>query len=194
MNDDPRLLEISSALRDRTHVVAEREPGRREAAVALIVRPAEQLEVLLIRRAELPGDPWSGHVALPGGRHQPSDPNLFITACRESSEEVGIALDRVGALLGPLDEVAPTNPLLPPILIAPFVVAVPPETHATPDPREVAAAVWVPVRALSDPAAVSDILVEHGDMRRRFPALVYEDYHVWGLTYRILLQFLEVVR
>lgn len=188
---DLRITRLQSALAGRAHRRAERQPDHREAAVALVLRPREELEILLIRRAEMAGDPWSGHVALPGGKRAAADADLFATACRETEEEVGIALERVGSLIGPLDEVAPATPRLPRIVIAPYVLVVPPDTHATPDPREVQAALWVPVRALRDPGAISEIAVEMPGARHSFPSRVYEDYVVWGLTLRILEQLFD---
>ncbi|HET6451474.1 MAG TPA: NUDIX domain-containing protein, partial [Spirochaetia bacterium] len=38
--------------------------------------------VLIIKRAERPGDPWSGHLALPGGHAEPGDPSLLAAALR----------------------------------------------------------------------------------------------------------------
>lgn len=159
----------------------------------MLVRPRETLEVLLIRRAELHGDPWSGHVALPGGRRSDGDSDLLATACRETHEEVGIPIDRVGTFVGALDEVSPVSRLLPPIVVAPFVLAVPPETTATPDPREVQAAFWVPVDALRDRSAASEILIEGDAGPLSFPSVTYEDYVIWGLTYNILRQFMETI-
>ncbi|HSK19997.1 MAG TPA: CoA pyrophosphatase [Longimicrobiales bacterium] len=193
MLDDPRIAQLRHAFENRPARAADRAHEPREAAVAVLVRPRESLEVLLIRRAELHGDPWSGHVALPGGRRDPADGDLLATACRETHEEVGIHAVRVATFIGALDEVAPTTLNLPPILIAPYVLAVPPDTSATPDPREVQAAFWVPISALSDTGAASEILI-HGDTGPlRLPSLTYEDYVIWGLTYRILQQFLETV-
>lgn len=192
LHDDPRIVQLRRMLEHRPAAVVERTPGMREAAVTLLVRPRDALEVLLIRRAEIEGDPWSGHVALPGGRRDSADLDLYVTACREAEEEVGVPLHRIGTLIGALDELGPSSPRLPPIIIAPFVMAVPSDTEAHPDPREVAAAIWVPVDSLRDAGAASEILVESGDFRRSFPSLVYEDYQVWGLTYRILRQFLEL--
>lgn len=192
LHDDPRIIQLRRMLEHRPASVVERTPGTREAAVTLLVRPRDALEILLIRRAEIPGDPWSGHVAFPGGRRDLEDRDLFVTACREAEEEVGIPLQRVGTMIGALDELGPSSPRLPPIIIAPFVMAVPPDTEAHPDAREVQAAIWVPVESLRDAGAASEILVESGDFRRSFPSLVYEDYQVWGLTHRILSQFLEL--
>ncbi|HEX6133748.1 MAG TPA: CoA pyrophosphatase [Longimicrobiales bacterium] len=192
MLDDPRIAQLRHSFETRPAVAAHRSPGHREAAVALLVRPRESLELLLIRRAELDGDPWSGHVALPGGRRGPGDADLLATACRETEEEVGIPVQRVGTFLGALDEVAPSTSRLPPILVAPFVLAVPPDTGATPEPREVQAAFWVPIDALRDADAASEILVHADGGPLRFPSLTWAEYVVWGLTYRILQQFLEI--
>jgi 8-oxo-dGTP pyrophosphatase MutT (NUDIX family) len=171
----------------------EREPHHREAAVALLVQPGIDLEILLIKRAEHPRDPWSGHMALPGGRRSPSDADLAATAFRETEEETGIPVGRVGELLGALDDVAPATPRLPPLIISPFVVLVPGGTEATPDRREVETAVWVPLAALRESGAVSEILIELQDGSLSFPSLRFGDYVIWGLTHRIITQFIQVV-
>ena len=82
------------------------------AAVAVILAPDPDA-LLLIRRAERAGDPWSGHMALPGGRQEPTEPDLFTTAVRETAEEVGLTLGRRN-LIGALDDVVPRTPVLPP--------------------------------------------------------------------------------
>jgi 8-oxo-dGTP pyrophosphatase MutT (NUDIX family) len=190
---DPRIAFIRRTFEQRPTAAVPRSEGQREAAVALLVRPHEQLELLLIRRALLEGDPWSGHVALPGGRRSPGDEDLLATARREAEEEVGIPLGRVGTFIGALDEITPSTPRLPPIVIAPFVIAVPADSEARPNPAEVQAAIWVPLSALRDERAASQITIELEQDRLRFPALEYADYLVWGLTYRVVQQFLTLV-
>lgn len=192
MIDDPRLAVLRRALRRRPAARGDRDGGRGEAAVALVLRPRDDLELLLIKRAEHEHDPWSGHMALPGGRRESEDRDLVATAFRETHEETGVPLKRVGTLLGALDELAPANPRLPRIVIAPFVVGVPAETAASAVSYEVDAALWVPLAALRDPGAVSEILIELEEGRRAFPALRYQDYEIWGLTHRILTQFLDL--
>lgn len=192
MMDDPRISRLRKAFELRSARAVDRVAGQSEAAVALLVRPRATLELLLIRRAELQGDPWSGHVALPGGRRAGDDRDLLATACREADEEVGVPLHRVGTFVGALDEITPSTPLLPPIVIAPFVIAVPPGTRAAPDPREVQAAIWVPADALRETSALSEVRIDLPDGPGDFPSLVYGDYVIWGLTYRILSQFLDV--
>lgn len=191
--DDRRIDLLRHFLEQRPAATATLLDGEREAAVALLIRPREQLEVLLIRRAVHEKDPWSGHVALPGGRRSAADRELLDTALRETEEEIGIPVARVGRFLGALDTVAPRNPRLPPLIITPYVLAVPPSSEAVPDLREVDAAIWVPLTALRSDEAVSELLLELRDGTMRFPSLVYGDYVIWGLTHRILAQFLEVV-
>ena len=193
MVDDPRITRLRRAFENRPAAAVPRIAGQREAAVAVAVRPRDSLEVLLIRRAELDGDPWSGHIALPGGRRAAADADLLETACRETLEEVAVDARRVGTFIGALDEVAPSSPRLPPIIVSPFVLAVPHDTTAVPDPREVQAAFWVPVDALRDRAAASEITIPGDTGVVSFPSLTYADYVIWGLTYRILQQFLELV-
>lgn len=191
---DTRLELLRAALRSRRPTRIARTADQREAAVALLVRPRTDLEVLLIKRAERQSDPWSGHMALPGGRRSPADLDLAETAFRETEEEIGIPLGRVGQLIGPLDDVAPRTPRLPPLVISPFIVTVPRDTEPTPDGREVDEALWVPMNALREPGAVSEILIELQEGHHAFPSLRFGDYVIWGLTHRILTQFLEVAR
>ena len=87
------VLERMAAALEGLHPVR-LEPRDRHAAVALMLRERSgRLELLVIQRAEKAGDPWSGHMALPGGRREPGDRDAYDTARRETLEEVGIDLD-----------------------------------------------------------------------------------------------------
>jgi 8-oxo-dGTP pyrophosphatase MutT (NUDIX family) len=170
------------------------------AAVSVILRPTPFLtvesgstrptELLLIRRAEHARDPWSGHMALPGGRREPGDLSLLDTARREAMEEVGIALDGATHVIGRLDPVAPRNAHLPRLTILPLVFVVPGETVGrVASPREVAALHWVPLDQLRDPARHTSISYPPaGDLR--FPAFDVAGGSVWGLTHRVLSDLL----
>ncbi len=179
-------------MRSRPIAAIERTADHREAAVAVLIRPRAQLEILLIKRAEREADPWSGQIALPGGRRSAMDADLVATAFRETEEETRVPVRLVGELLGALDAVTPRTPHLPPIVISPFIVSVPVETEATPDRTEVELAMWVPIAALREEGAVSEILIDLQDGSRSFPSLRFGEYVIWGLTHRILTQFIEV--
>lgn len=192
---DARIHLLQQQLSRRPVARIVRDNGRREAAVALVLRTeTDQLELLLIKRAEHERDPWSGHMALPGGRRSPGDAELRDTAYRESEEEIGISLADSGEYLGALDEAAPVTLRLPPLIIAPFVVAVPAGTQAVANSHEVDFAVWVPLSALRDPHAAGEILIQFEGVDRALPSLRYDEHVIWGLTLRILNQFFEVLQ
>src|ERR1700688_4826856 len=87
------LDQIRRALAAHRPRLLEPLPHQAEAAVALVLAGAAELALCVIRRAERPGDPWSGHLALPGGRADPADPHPRAVAERETAEEVGLVLD-----------------------------------------------------------------------------------------------------
>lgn len=182
------LTRLAGALATHTPTLAERDEPFKEAAVALVLRPLahDDCELLLIRRAMRDGDPWSGQIGLPGGRYDHTDDSLVTTAVRETMEEVGLDLRRHGRLLGALDELRPRTPVLPPIIVRPFVYAlgdaVPPLVFSD----EVAEARWVALSALFVPEARVETSVTVRDIRMRVPAIVHEDFTVWGMTERIL--------
>jgi 8-oxo-dGTP pyrophosphatase MutT (NUDIX family) len=191
---DPRIRDLHAALETRRPRLAEHDPDTPRASVSLILQPSpEDVEILLIRRPTSERDPWSGHMALPGGRSHPGEAALD-TAIRETLEEVGIDLLENGMMIGRLDDLHPSTSG-PGIAVAPFVFAVPGAIPVNPDPGEVAATLWIPLRHLADPAAAADHLhILPDGARLRFPALAYRDHVIWGLTYRMLIQFLGIVR
>lgn len=191
---NPDISRIAHALAQTPGRAVADEPGRKWAAIALTFQlgTAGEPELLMIKRAEHAGDPWSGHVAVPGGRMDPGDPDLAFTATRETLEETGIDLARVGRILGTLDDVAPRTPYLPPISIRPFVVAAPSQLTVTPS-AEVAKWFWVPLAAIRDEHAwgTSSVLVR-GAPRDEL-TFTYREHVVWGLTHRVLRQLVSLL-
>jgi 8-oxo-dGTP pyrophosphatase MutT (NUDIX family) len=189
----PLIAPLEAALASRPPIRASEPAGTPRAAVALLLRATPRgLELLLIRRAEREGDPWSGHMALPGGRASADDASLAETAAREAREEVNIDPLLHGRLLGELDHLAPRSVRIPSIVVAPFVF----ELTGAPEPRpnhEVQLALWVPVAELLRPEAVTEYLHELGEGGTlSFPAFDAGGYRVWGMTHRILTTFLEL--
>lgn len=193
MSGDSRFDALRQVLERRVPVRGPIDPSLSQAAVLLALRPTRPIELLLIERAEKEGDPWSGHMALPGGHREREDADLMGTALRETAEETGIVLART-AIMGELDEVRPSSRRRFPIAVAAFVAAVPASTRAVPAPAEVETALWVPLPYLARADAVTEILIELEEGSRAFPALTYREYVIWGLTHRILTGFMEVAR
>ena len=191
---DTRLRRLFDRLSGRPHFGSEPEPlaGRTEAAVALILRASAELEVLLIKRAESEQDPWSGHVALPGGRRDAEDVNLTETAIRETSEETGVELSTSGWSLGRLGRVVPSRSTLPPITISPYVFGVPENIEANADSAEVDRVLWMTLPVLLDPKTrgTTTILLPAGP--EDFPCYWVDGHAIWGLTFRILSEFGEL--
>lgn len=193
MLDDPRIQSLAGALAGTEPRLAKRDGDPFEAGVLLAIRPRDELELLIIKRAEIEGDPWSGHMALPGGRRDTDDTDLLATALRETEEETGVAVP-AEAVLGRLDEVRPRSRRLVPLIIAPFVAVVDPSTRAAPAPAEVDQVLWIPLGVLGSDEAVSEVVIDLEDESRAFPSLTYNEHVIWGLTHRVLMQFLEIGR
>lgn len=149
-------------------------------------------------------------MALPGGRRDPRDVDLEATMVRETREEVGLDLVQHGRVLGALDDLAPRNPALPPIVVRPFVAVLESPAPVVPN-DEVAAWYWVPLAQLASPSAAVEhtIAVTDGPggqlptafahdapadaVRMRFPAFQFEGEVIWGLTERVIRQLLTLL-
>ncbi len=170
----------------------------RHAAVASILRDSPRgAEVLLIQRAEHPGDPWSGHMAFPGGRHDASDADLLFTAQRETKEEVGLDLAREAVFVARLDDTpAIARGKRLGLTIAPFVFELSGVAASAPlaPNHEVEAAIWVPVSPLLSTAhnTIKRYRYEGHDLE--LPAWDVDGRIVWGLTHRMLSTLLERIR
>lgn len=187
-----RLDQIRTAIAARTPILTPpRDRPEFEAAVALILYQAEngKPELLFIERAKHKGDPWSGHMAFPGGRREPEDRDLAMTAARETLEEVGIEL---GDPFGQLDEFSGGPHRVRPLLVAPYVYEVAKRPIVTPN-YEVNDTVWVPLHWMLDPASASEYNTDYADGPSTLPALRYQHYTVWGMTYRFLGSFFEIL-
>jgi 8-oxo-dGTP pyrophosphatase MutT (NUDIX family) len=161
----------------------------RQAAVAAILRAPERggdAEILLMRRATRAGDPWSGHMAFPGGRRDEGDANLAATAIRETCEEVGLDLEAHGALLARLPDVpAIARSLRVGMVIAPFVFALRASPELTLN-EEVAETLWTSVGPLARGDGAGTISYEREGATLQLPCLRVGERIVWGLTYQML--------
>lgn len=189
----PTLEEIRSALR-RHEPATSTIPGTREAAVAVVLRPARRgtPDLLLIERARHEADPWSGQMAFPGGRVDPGDPDRRAAAERETLEEVGLSLADAEPL-GRLDDLEPRSIGRNELVISAFVYHL--ESPGVLRPNyEVETALWVPVAELLDPARQVDVAFPPGGASHPGIRVGASQRHVvWGLTLRFLEDLLRIV-
>lgn len=192
------LTDIERRLATYDAQVAPMRASTRRAAVAVILRAADRArantELLFIRRAEKAGDPWSGHMAFPGGHIEASDASLLAAAMRETHEEIGLDLAATATHIGTLDHQRaqprgrPMN-----MVIAPYVFRLD-ETTAFKPNQEVAEVVWTPL----DPMVHGDNHTEEERVVGGSPVLfsgyrINGGHFVWGLTYRMLQSFFQII-
>jgi len=162
------------------------------AAVALILRenaPGNEQEILIIRRAEHPLDPWSGHLGFPGGRLEPHDASEERAAVRETQEELGISLDACAKLLGSLSEIrARSLSRLMPLSIFPFAYEM---REPAPLNRngEVVEAKWIPLRFFLNMANRST-MPHPREPARSVPCYPLGDRAIWGMSLAMLDELL----
>ncbi|MCC7195425.1 MAG: CoA pyrophosphatase [Gemmatimonadaceae bacterium] len=181
-----RIARIGAAVHALSPAQAARDEPFWEAAVALVLRPAVSgADLLFIQRAVEERDPWSGQIGLPGGRRNPGEPDLFDTMLRETHEETGIDLATQGEIFGPLDELRPRTPSLPPFIVRPYVARL----NTTPElvtSKEVAGYFWAPLDAIFDPANTRPAQVRGRGVTMWNEAIHYDGRVIWGLTERIV--------
>ena len=161
------------------------------AAVAMLVREAKSdLEVLFIERIKRAGDPWSGHVAFPGGRVQEEGEPLQVAAERETREEIGLDLD-AAEFLGRLDDLSGSTL---PVQVSGFVYHLAAESVFSLN-HEVRKIFWVTLADLVDPQRHLCSEFRIGGKQQMLPAIDMgtERPLLWGLTYRFVMQVIRLL-
>jgi len=186
--------QIRRALARHTPQDITRDEVSAEAAVALVLAGADgDLALCAIRRAEFPGDPWSGHMALPGGRASPEDPSPRDVAERETFEEVGLRLSGehwIGPLSDMLVRLGGSGPSM---ALSEFVYYLGEERPDFLISDEVAEAFWIPLSHLWDPANASRLEWQRQGAKALYPAIRYGEHSIWGITFRVLTLFSDVL-
>lgn len=163
------------------------------AAVMMILKEERNgFSMLFIKRPDSERDAFSGHVAFPGGKMKESDPGKLGTAVRETHEEVGIDIARSGRVIGELDDVNPNNPRANTYIVTPYLSVLEEDVTLRPSAHEVEAVLWVPVSHLKDERNFKLRLRDTGRGVTEDYAYSFEQYIIWGMTGRILRQFLTL--
>jgi 8-oxo-dGTP pyrophosphatase MutT (NUDIX family) len=170
-----------------------------QAAVAIVHAPRNEKcrdelreeSVLLIRRTERDGDPWSGHWSFPGGRRDPTDEDLVETALRELAEECGIVLGRE-CLEACLPATMAGRRVGRVMIVAPFLFRAVAELATRLDPEEAAESLWIPLAWLRDPSRHCLTPVPGLPRERIFPGIALNGMPLWGFTYRVITEWLEL--
>lgn len=171
------------------NAIPELGDGPPVAAVSVIINPSDRGgSMLLIRRTEREGDPWSGQMAFPGGHRAPKDRDFLETAIREAKEEVGIDL-REQELLGFLEVVYARSRR---IRVVPYVFQLKSDPVVRTN-QEVAEYLWTPFSAFeTSPIKRSTVHFEEGSLN--VDSYVFNGHVVWGLTFRVINILLDKKR
>lgn len=165
-----------------------REPSDQQeanAAIGILLKPIiEDFEILFVKRVERKTDPWSGQIAFPGGKFDPKDKDLKDTVIREIFEETGINLkeDSFLGVLEAVDSKPKRN-----IRILPFIALLKNRPVIKLNENELDKYFWIPYKKIVNSIGVANL------KNRNVPAYFLEEEIVWGVTYRILRKFNEII-
>ena len=188
------LSTIVRALRENETPPETVPANSRSAGVALILKAlGEDLSVLFIERALREDDPWSGHIAFPGGHQDRSDTGVLQTVVRETKEEVGITLTPSECVSQLPFEKPYTSDQRTNLVVLPyvFVLTHEPELYLN---HEVSEVIWVPLKLLISGELLTTETVNFNSKEYHLPGFRLNDKHfVWGLTYRVLQRFCSIL-
>jgi 8-oxo-dGTP pyrophosphatase MutT (NUDIX family) len=192
---------VTIPLQQIEHLLAKHQPRRKplrrllnRAAVAIILRESPAgTEILMIKRSERKGDPWSGHMAFPGGRMDRTDRHGFDVACRETEEEIGLKLTEHDRCIGRLSEIMTHFQLgRRAMVVSPYVFRLDREAEFTLN-HEVAEVIWVPLGFLMDPANREKMKWTRRGIEIPLPCYMYRGRRIWGLSLMMLGELLELL-
>jgi 8-oxo-dGTP pyrophosphatase MutT (NUDIX family) len=166
----------------------------KRSAVAMILQVREgELHILMIKRAEREGDPWSGHMAFPGGRMDSTDAHGYAVAVRETEEEVGLSLGEQDLCIGRLSDIGASHRRGPfGMTVSPFVFRLDREVVFTPN-YEVAEVIWVPLEFLMNEDNQAEMSWRYKGVKISMPCYWYEGRCIWGLSLMMLGELLDLV-
>ncbi len=192
LNLDLKLIENSlSSYRPKRKFL--RHLAKRSSVAIILRQKKENHEVLMIKRADREGDPWSGHMAFPGGRRESRDKDSYATAVRETNEEVGIVLPECARYIGRLSD-KHARPIKYDLgmFVTPFVFMLESKTDFKLN-HEVASLVWIPLDFFSNAENQEEMFWQYRSRNIAVPCYKYEGFTIWGLSLSMLIELTEVI-
>lgn len=167
----------------------------KRSAVAVILREADNgLEALMIKRAERKGDPWSGHMAFPGGVADGVDPHNLGTARRETWEEIGLDTEKHTEYLGRLSDIlSRPHRGRKPMVITPYIFSIDQVPALSPN-HEVAEVIWVPMEFLADRGNREKMQWKLKRTTLNLPCYFYRERRIWGLSLMMLDELIRLIK
>jgi 8-oxo-dGTP pyrophosphatase MutT (NUDIX family) len=181
--------------------LSDHSPGRKRfrqfmkrSAVAMILQVREgELHILMIKRAEREGDPWSGHMAFPGGRMDKADDHGYAVAVRETEEEVGLSIGEEERCIGRLSDInARPHKGMFGMAVSPFVFHLARDVEFAPN-HEVAEVVWIPLEFLLDTDNREEMTWEYKGVKIPMPCYFYGKRCIWGLSLMMLDEMMDLI-
>jgi 8-oxo-dGTP pyrophosphatase MutT (NUDIX family) len=163
----------------------------KQAAVLMLLYPKNgKTTLVLIVRNTYKGV-HSAQIAFPGGKYESDDENFQNTALRETYEEVGVDPQRINVIM-------PFTSLYIPVsnyLVNPFLGVSTEEIVFTPDKKEVAEIIELPLLDLLNDNLIVDFNLILSDASAvAVPAFKIGQHMVWGATAMMLNELKEVIK
>jgi 8-oxo-dGTP pyrophosphatase MutT (NUDIX family) len=159
------------------------------AVILPIYYEEDQVHILFTRRSDLVFH-HKGQICFPGGSYKHGDANLLQTALRESEEEIGLKSKDV-EILGELDDISTTTSGYS---ISPFIALIPHPYQFKINYQEISRIFSIPLTKLMDDNILKYWHRGGGQQCQPSYYYHYEDHIIWGVTARILSQFLELLK
>ncbi|NND15711.1 MAG: CoA pyrophosphatase [Eudoraea sp.] len=187
----PAQMAMMPRLSDKSRFDLSRKEKAIPGGVLILMYPHEgEIYIPLMLRPEY-GGAHSGQVSFPGGRKEPDDKDLSMTALRESNEELGIPDEKV-EVLGELTElfIIASN-----FSVLPVIGYLDQRPDFIPDPREVVEVIETPISMLLEDDAIKERPFKVGaGFHIDAPYFDIKGHHVWGATAMMMSEFLTVYK
>ena len=152
--------------------------------VPLVLRGSGWKLILTKRSSKL--KKHAGQISFPGGKYDTGDKNLFNTALRETSEEIGVNTNNIN-IFGSLQ----SHETITGFRIFPFLGIISPHDELIKNSDEVEEIFEVPLTFVLEKKKFSRHFLNIKKANRNYLAIPYGSYYIWGATARILYNLSE---